>query len=496
MVYSVGCVVGDGEVTWSRAVHGHDGVSMAHRGSFSSVVGVGSNGELQVAANDANAEPLDDETSGFVSALGSSEPIMVAGTPYGAEALVAVLLSHIVDTNTTAMGAPPDLFAIVHDDDLDAFRASLLTEAARLAGLSAEQVVLVTRSAAAEASRDGDASSGGASIVLAGYAPDAGDGDGTALAAGAAGLAAGGAVGLGAHLADGQVASAAGTVAGPTGTPLATAGPSGTTMGPTGTPIGSAGPTGTPLGSAGPAGSPIGSAGPAGSPLGSTGPAGTPLQPDGSTTSHAFVPKPRPRWIPAAIAGGAVAVVAVVGVVVVAAQDDNPPEAAVSTTVTVVEDEPERAPTTAPPPTETTEPVAETTAEAAARGWVISENIEGIVLTGVSCESELGPWTITFDQTVPEGTMTGTLVLTFDGVGTGTADYSMLFVVPGEGSVDMGGNQWPARIEPAGDGFLITMETGPTTAVATVEGGSFSFSGAGDSETATFAVRPATGECG
>ncbi len=146
---------------------------------------------------------------------------------------------------------------------------------------------------------------------------------------------------------------------------------------------------------------------------------------------------------------------------------------------------------------EGTEPVVATTeVTAPASGWVIAEQVEGVALNAVSCDSELGPWTITFDQTVPEGTMTGTLVLTFDEQGAGSADYSMAFVVPGEGRVDIGGDQWPARIEPSADGYTITMETGAATGVATVEGGSFSFGGDTASETVTFAVRPATGECG
>jgi hypothetical protein len=504
MVYSIGCVVGNDDVMWSRVVRRHGDVSEATGGSTPCVVGVGTDGQLHVVRNDQDSARLTDEASGFVAALGGSEPIMVGSTPYGAEALVAVVLSEIVDTNTAAMGAPPDVMAIIHDDDLDPFRSSLLTEAARLAGLSAEQLVLVTRSAAEEGSPDGDAASGGASIALAGHTPVVGDGVGTALAAGATGLAAGGAVGLGVHVADGEVASAAGTAAGPAGTPLTTAGPSGTTMGPAGTPLGSAGPAGTPLGSAGPAGTPLGSAGPpgtplgsagpAGTPLGSAGPAGTPLDTEAPPTSRATVPKPRPRWVPAAVVGGAAAVIAVVGVVVIA-QGDDPPEAAVVTTVAIVDDEPGRAATTTPS-ADTTAPVAETTVEAATGGWVISEDIEGVLLTGVSCDSELGPWTITFDQEIPEGTMTGTLVLTFDDQGSGTGDYSMQFVAPGVGSVDMGGDQWPARIEPSGDGYIITMETGTSSGVATVDGGSFSFGGVGNSETATFAVRPATGECG
>ncbi len=285
---------------------------------------------------------------------------------------------------------------------------------------------------------------------------------------------------------------------------MSAAGPSGASMGPTGapsgaagpagTPVGSAGPTGTPIQGAGPTGTPIQGAGPAGTPLDGAGPAGTPLDGAGPETSHVPVPKVRPRWVTAAVVGGAVAVVAVAGVVVLAQGDDAPESAVAVTTTEVAGAEPAQAPTTAAP-TASTQPVL-TTEVATAPGWVIDEQVEGIALSSVSCDSELGPWTITFDQTVPEGIMTGTLILTFDEQGAGSADYSMTFVVPGEGSVALGGAEWPATIEPSGDGYTITMETGGVSGVATVDGGSFSFSGDGSSDTATFAVRPATGECG
>ena len=187
-------------------------------------------------------------------------------------------------------------------------------------------------------------------VALAGLPADGGGGSGggAALAAGATGLAAGGAVGLGAELAEGGVASAAGPAVGPAGTPLSGAGPSGASMGPTGSPLGTAGPTGAPLGGAGPTGTPLGSAGPTGAPLsgagnagpvgtplGGPGPAGTPLDVADPAGACAPVPKPRPRWIPAAVVGGVAAVVAVVGVVVLAQGDDDPPENGVAGATTV-----------------------------------------------------------------------------------------------------------------------------------------------------------------
>ena len=132
-------------------------------GSLRTAVGVDGVGQLQVVDTDRGAA-LAHETTGFAAALGGSEPIMVGATPYGAEALVAAVLSAVLEVNAVATGGPPDALAIVHDDDLDPFRASLLTEAARLAGVPTERVVLVARAMAnaAGAEHGGDDAAGGA----------------------------------------------------------------------------------------------------------------------------------------------------------------------------------------------------------------------------------------------------------------------------------------------------------------------------------------------
>ena len=339
-MYVVGCDVGGDITSWSRVTRERGVVAVDASGSLRTAVGVDGDGQLQVVDTD-RGQALAHETTGFVDALGGSEPIMVGATPYGPEALIAAVLEAVLEVQSD--GGPPDALAIVHDDDLDPFRSSLLTEAARLAGVATERVVLVPRATARAAGADhaGDDASGGALVALAGIPADGGggsdgDGGGVALAAGAAGLAAGGAVGLGTQLGEGGVASAVGPAAGPAGTPLSAAGPSGVSTGPTGTPLGSGGPTGptgTPLGSAGPTGTPLGSAGPTGSPLGTAGPTGTPLA--GPAGARAPVPKTRPRWIPAAVVGGVVAVVAVVGVVVLAQGNDDPPEDGVAAATTV-----------------------------------------------------------------------------------------------------------------------------------------------------------------
>lgn len=335
----VGCDLGADTTVWSRASRGRGVVSIDAGGSMQSAVGVDGDGQLQVVGVDPAGPALSHETAGFVDALGGSEPIMVGTTPYGPEALVSTVFSAVLAASADMPDVLPDAFAIVHDDDLDPFRASLLTEAARLAGIPTERVRLVTRSEARAAAieRDGDDPSGAALAALAAI-PDAdGPGGGGAALAGAAGLAAGGAVGLGVHLADGGTAAAAAPAAGPAGVPLAGAGPSGATAGPGGTPLGSAGPGGTPLGSAGPGGTPLASGGPTGTPLGSAGPGGTPLDTSGTPSAGGAAPKPRPRWLAAAAVGGAVAIVAVVGVVVLAQDDDDPPQGAAVTTTAAAE---------------------------------------------------------------------------------------------------------------------------------------------------------------
>ena len=66
---------------------------------------------------ESDGSALTNGTTGFVAALGGSEPIMVGGTPYDPEALVAAVLSAVLEVNAAATGAPPDALAIVHDDD-------------------------------------------------------------------------------------------------------------------------------------------------------------------------------------------------------------------------------------------------------------------------------------------------------------------------------------------------------------------------------------------
>lgn len=237
-----------------------------------------------------------------VASLGVPGPVIVDGTPYGREALLGEALRTIIGE---AGADPLDALGLVHDDGADEYRLTLLVEAARLAGVAPDRVVLVPRSDG----DDGARRAAGAALAMLPAAGAAG-GAGAAAAAGIGGGA--GAVGgviLGSHLLDGGAAAvAAGATAGPAGAALS--GPTGAAM---------SGPVGPPL--AGPTGQ--AAAGPAGT---GAGPVGNVIVPVAQAASKA-------KWVPI-LGGAAVGVAAIVGVAVVAAGgDETPAEADAAVTV-------------------------------------------------------------------------------------------------------------------------------------------------------------------
>jgi hypothetical protein len=452
-MYAVGCEIGDDGTRWASASRGSAAGTASDHGSLRSVVGVDHDGQLH--AIDARPDPnaFTNHTTGFVNALGGSEPIIVAGTPYGAEALVAALLATVIQQSAPSPGSTPDAFAIVHDDDLDPFRVSLLVEAARLAGVPADRTVLVPRTDAIAGADDGDPASGAAAIALATLPDDDQPAGGAALAAGAAGLAAGGVIGVAATLGSDSTATAVAPTIGPAGTPLT--GPTGTTLtGPTGTTL--TGPAGTPI--TGPAGTPI--TGPAGTPI--TGPAGTPITgPAGTTltgpagtpitTGPQFpIPKPRPRWLPAAIASGTAVIVAVVTVTLVTNNNDTPttdPTAAPASTVSI---EPSVAPDTAPT-TESSAPETTSTTLAIAT-YRVDTSIGEFTLQGVVCSLDQ-PFTVS----VAAPDVAGNLTFTPTGGSGGT--YA------GGASIGSGSFEWSggyALVDRDGDSPSVKADDGTT----------------------------------
>ena len=395
MDYCLGVEIGNDTTSWARTERTHDTITVTATGEFASVVGLDSSGALAAAGADIELAHL---TTDFVDSLGQSEPVIVGQTPYGVEALIACLISAAVATNEAATGAPPDAVGLVHPDGMDEFRLSLLSEAARIAGLPAEHTIVMSRSDARAHTPDGPAGAGAATAAWAGIpvTPIAGAAGTAAAAAGAATAA--GLTAAAVHLSADSTASAAGATAGPAGTSIAgtPTGPAGTsigtTTGPAGTPIGSAGtttgPAGTPIGATGATGTPITPAGPTGAPITPTaGPAGTPL--DMATAAT----RVRPRWFPAAVAAGAVAVVAVVAVVVVASGSDDPPPEAAPASSTIIENRSAGNPGT---PGATTP--AATTPAATTPAATTPDTVAAVELVSGSDECLVGDWAISAEQ--------------------------------------------------------------------------------------------------
>jgi actin-like ATPase involved in cell morphogenesis len=70
----------------------------------------------------------------FKRRVGDSTPIIVGGTPYGAEALVAHMIKTVIDAATTVEGSPPARVVLTHPASWGEFKIDLLRQAARLAG--------------------------------------------------------------------------------------------------------------------------------------------------------------------------------------------------------------------------------------------------------------------------------------------------------------------------------------------------------------------------
>jgi actin-like ATPase involved in cell morphogenesis len=85
----------------------------------------------------------------FKRRLGDPIPIIVGGTPYGAEALMAEMLAAIVRQVTLREGQSPTTIVLSHPANYSEYKLGLLREAARLAGLDLDRVRLITEPEAA-----------------------------------------------------------------------------------------------------------------------------------------------------------------------------------------------------------------------------------------------------------------------------------------------------------------------------------------------------------
>ena len=85
----------------------------------------------------------------FKRRMGDSTPIVVGGTPYGAEALVAHVLRAVVREATAREGAPPDHVVLTHPASWSMFKVDLLAQAARGADLTSVTFLTEPQAAAA-----------------------------------------------------------------------------------------------------------------------------------------------------------------------------------------------------------------------------------------------------------------------------------------------------------------------------------------------------------
>lgn len=145
MTWGLGIDVGDARTRWASIRSGPRGEVTT--GSFPAVGGAHADGSLVVGDAVAATPPgaLVQSVTGFIARLGESEPMILAGTPYGVEALVGRLIDDSLEQARMAQSDGPLAVVLVHDDGLDQFRAGLLVEAARLAGISPSDIVLAPR---------------------------------------------------------------------------------------------------------------------------------------------------------------------------------------------------------------------------------------------------------------------------------------------------------------------------------------------------------------
>jgi actin-like ATPase involved in cell morphogenesis len=84
----------------------------------------------------------------FKRRLGDPTPLLLGGTPYSAESLMAKLLRWVVDTVTEREGGPPDHVTVTHPANWGAYKQDLLAHALRLADLESTSMITEPEAAA------------------------------------------------------------------------------------------------------------------------------------------------------------------------------------------------------------------------------------------------------------------------------------------------------------------------------------------------------------
>ena len=153
MSYEVGVDLG---TTYTAAAVHRDGraaiCSLADRGAaIPSVVLLREDGSFltgMAAERRAATEP-ERVVREFKRRFGDSTPIIVAGSPYSAEALSARLLEAVVAQVTEREGGPPERIVITYPANWGDYKKELLDQMVRLAGLDPDQVGFITEPEAA-----------------------------------------------------------------------------------------------------------------------------------------------------------------------------------------------------------------------------------------------------------------------------------------------------------------------------------------------------------
>lgn len=139
----------------AAAVHRDGKVEMCTLGSSSpvmpSVVLLRADGEVlegEVAVRRGLAEPTRVARE-FKRRLGDPAPLVLGGTPYGAEALMGHLLRNVLATVTAREGAAPDRVVLTHPANFGPYKLDMMREVARLAGCDLDTTVFITEPEAA-----------------------------------------------------------------------------------------------------------------------------------------------------------------------------------------------------------------------------------------------------------------------------------------------------------------------------------------------------------
>lgn len=97
--------------------------------------------------------------------LGDSTPFIIDGTPYGAEALMGLVLADVIQAATSQQGEAPTSVVLSHPANWGDFKKDLLSDTARVAGLDDVGLITEPQAAAIHYVRSGELEVGQAAAV-------------------------------------------------------------------------------------------------------------------------------------------------------------------------------------------------------------------------------------------------------------------------------------------------------------------------------------------